>query len=246
MSTKSITEQALSYIAGEVAASGRRPAIEVAQRIMERLEKEGINVIRTTQTDELQAPITVRIDQTDSPTLAQSFDASVVRDAYRLGYERGTYENGGDPSTLDLEGSAYRWGQAHDLAVHLGDGGVQASLHAFIGTEPPQPAATEGEDYVLTPEGEDVIRDLIEHTALTQAAVTAAGDALEERVDADPDRYVRSISGRDHAVDPMALAVSDLIEANRLIAMAVATLGHEAADLIMQNLLTPGANAAAA
>lgn len=185
----------------------------------------------------------MRIDQTDSK---MTFEASVVRDAYRLGFERGTYENGGDPTTLDLDDSAYRWGQAHDLAVHLGEEGVQASLHAFIGTEPPQPAATEDEHYVLTPEGGAIIRDLIDTTPLTQADVTAAGDALDQDFDPALDKYIRNIYGRDHAVDPMALAVRDLIEANRLIAMAVAVLGHEAADTIMRNLITPDVGAAAA
>lgn len=108
------------------------------------------------------------------------------------------------------------------------------------------PKPSEGSHYVLTPEGEDIIRDLVAHTALTQDAVTAAGDALNQDFDAAPSRFVRHVSGRDHAVAANALAVRDLIEANSLIAGAVATLGHEAADLIMQNLLTPGAGAAAA
>lgn len=108
------------------------------------------------------------------------------------------------------------------------------------------PKVEVGAIYVLTAEGEDIIRDLVAHTALTQESVTAAGDALEREFDAAPHHFVRHVSGRDHAVDANALAVRDLIEANTLIASAVAVLGHEAADLIMQNLLDPSAGAAAA
>ncbi|MCJ2081540.1 hypothetical protein [Methylobacterium sp. J-090] len=57
MSKPTLREQALSHIAGEVAASGKRPASEVATRILERLERKGINVIHFAQTDALQALI---------------------------------------------------------------------------------------------------------------------------------------------------------------------------------------------
>lgn len=116
-----------------------------------------------------------------------------------------------------------------------------STLHSI---EIPTPAVEA--TYVLTPEGEQIIRDLIETTPMTPADVTVAGDALEKQFDAGPSRFLRHVSGRDHAVGAKALAVRDLIEANSLIAGAVATLGHEAADLIMQNLLTPGAGAVAA
>lgn len=143
------------------------------------------------------------------------------------------------------------------------DGAISHAIRQRLGTAPlgtshavkealaeagfviiPKPAVEA--TYVLTPEGEAIIRDLIETTPMTQADVTAAGDALEKDFDAAPSRFLRHVSGRDHAVSANALAVRDLIEANTLIASAVATLGHEAADLIMQNLLTPGAGAAAA
>ena len=114
-----------------------------------------------------------------------------------------------------------------------------AEMKVFMTTPP-----VEDEAYVLTPEGEDIIRDLIETTPMTQSAVTAAGDAQEARVDADEARYIDSVSGRDHAVDPRALAVRDTIEANRLLGMAVATLGHEAVDTLMRNLPEPVLGAA--
>lgn len=100
--------------------------------------------------------------------------------------------------------------------------------------------------YVLTPEGEQIIRDLIETTPMTQADVTATGDAIERDCDAAQDRYFLNVSGRDHAVDPRALAVRDVIEANRLLGMAVAVLGHEAVDALMRALPEPVLGAAAA
>ncbi|WP_210249194.1 hypothetical protein, partial [Methylobacterium sp. WL2] len=57
MSKPTLREQAHAHIAGEIAASGRRPANEVAERILLRLEERGINVIHSTQTDALQALI---------------------------------------------------------------------------------------------------------------------------------------------------------------------------------------------
>ncbi|GJD46563.1 hypothetical protein AFCDBAGC_4445 [Methylobacterium cerastii] len=71
MSTKTITEQALSHIAGEVAASGKRPATEVAQRIMERLEKIGLVVVPASQAGAMQ--VLIELDET--------FDLSGVESA---------------------------------------------------------------------------------------------------------------------------------------------------------------------
>lgn len=108
----------------------------------------------------------------------------------------------------------------------------------------PKPA--EGGHYVLTPEGAAIIQDLVAHTALTQESVTAAGDALDREFDAAPSRFVRHISGRDHAVSANALAVRDVIEAHRLLGLAVATLGHEAVDEMMRALPDSILGAAAA
>ncbi|TXN41266.1 hypothetical protein FV232_09750 [Methylobacterium sp. WL30] len=102
-----------------------------------------------------------------------------------------------------------------------------------------------GNVFALTPAGEDAIRRFVDAVDLTQAAVSAGSDALEQAIEADEGRYVYAVSGRDHAVDPRALAVRDLIEANRLYAMAVATLGLEAADLILQHMPMPDVGAAA-
>lgn len=143
------------------------------------------------------------------------------------------------------------------------DGAISHAIRQRLGTAPlgtshavkealaeagfviiPKPAVEA--TYVLTPEGEAIIRDLIETTPMTQADVTAAGDALEKDFDADEARYIYSVSGRDHAVDPRALAVRDVIEANRLLGMAVATLGHEAVDTLMRALPEPVLGAAAA
>ncbi|WP_264048847.1 hypothetical protein [Methylobacterium flocculans] len=106
------------------------------------------------------------------------------------------------------------------------------------------PKAAMGNVVALTPAGEDAIRRFVDAVDLTQDAVSAGGADLERRIEADPDRYLRDVSGRDHAVDPRALAVRDTIEANRLLGMAVATLGHEAVDTLMRNLPEPVLEAA--
>lgn len=204
--------------------------------IVERTTISGVATIRTVE-------LVPGRRATEAET-ASKFDAFVVRDAYRLGYERATYESGGDPAAMDLEGSAYRWGRAHDLIVHLGDGDVHECFEAFIGSRSSEPAAG-GETYEITPEGAAIIRDLIEQVPLTQEAVTAMGEAIEQDCDATPDRYLRNISGRDHAVDPTALAVRDVIEAHRILGQAVATLGHEAVDAMMRSLPAPILGAAA-
>lgn len=126
-------------------------------------------------------------------------------------------------------------GTCHAVKEALAEAGFEITPRVEIGAI-----------YVLTPEGEAIIQDLVEHTALTQQDVAAAGDALEQDFDQAPDRYVRNVSGRDHAVDPRALAVRDVIEANRLLGMAVAVLGHEAVDEMMRALPEPVLGAAAA
>ncbi|WP_238272966.1 hypothetical protein [Methylobacterium cerastii] len=107
------------------------------------------------------------------------------------------------------------------------------------------PKTVMGNVFPLTPAGEDAIRRFVDAVDLTQEAVSAGGADLGRRIETDPDRYLRDVSGRDHAVDPLALAVRDAIEASRLLNLAAATLGREAVDTLLQVLTKPAPAAAA-
>lgn len=50
---------------------------------------------------------------------ATAFDAAALRDAYRLGYERGSYD--ANAPTLKVDDEHYRFCEGHDLKPHLGE-----------------------------------------------------------------------------------------------------------------------------
>lgn len=62
-----------------------------------------------------------------------TFPAAALREAYRLGYDRGHYDGGGNPVAVDHDGDEFRLREAADLSAHLGEtpmGEALDRLHA--------------------------------------------------------------------------------------------------------------------
>ncbi|MET7242883.1 hypothetical protein ABZT49_05900 [Methylobacterium sp. EM32] len=159
-----ITAKARGFIAGEIAASGTRPAADVAGRILARLDRQGLAVVDASQAqavsalagidailalrdlvgDEelvqewatqlgmespagLMAALVAVRDVLDRPQ-APTFTEAALRDAYRLGFDRGAYDAGGHPLAYDHEGDEFRLREAADLQEYLGEAPVDEAL----------------------------------------------------------------------------------------------------------------------
>ncbi|KTS34218.1 hypothetical protein NS228_05305 [Methylobacterium indicum] len=70
------------------------------------------------------------------------FPAAALRDAYRLGHDRGTYDAGGDPAAYDYESDSFRFCEAADLSAYLGEAPAgEAYDRLLAGQNAPAPAA---------------------------------------------------------------------------------------------------------
>lgn len=79
-------------------------------------------------------------------------------------------------------------GTAHAVRESLADAGFEIV-----------PMTTLGAVYVLTPEGEDLVRKFVDGVSLTQDEVTAGGEALEREIEGNPDRYFLLVGPRGEA-----------------------------------------------
>lgn len=159
---------------------------------------------------------------------------------------------------------AYASGQAQRaLPVYAPRGLIHSLNEGGYEIVPVQKAPlVEGATYELTPEGSAAIEAFVQSVPLSQEAISAGGAALEREFDAKPDRYIRAVPGLserdvvasfeepldavpDEIADQRAEAVRRVIQANRLLAEAVAVLGPEAVALMMHNLAAPDLTEAA-
>lgn len=105
----------------------------------ERLEAQDLKALVTKAIDravvEARASAAAFIEAIASEPPAPTFDAAALRAAYRLGHDRGTYDAGGDPSAVDPDSPAFRFGEAHDLKAYLGSEGSDMAFGEFIATQ---------------------------------------------------------------------------------------------------------------
>lgn len=88
----------------------------------------GLDLAEAFKRDEAPLVETPAIEPIVEHSPAPTFEAAALREAYRLGYDRGTYDAGGDPVAVDYKSDRHLFVEAVDLRNYLGEAGVAEAL----------------------------------------------------------------------------------------------------------------------